>query len=65
MKTVRDATERLRVSKSRVHYFIRAGRLRATQTIAGDWLIAPRELERFARIPRTTGKPTKKLSKSH
>lgn len=64
MKTVREATERLGVSKSRVHYFIRHGRLRAIQTDAGDWLIASRELERFARIPRVAGQPRKKLSTS-
>ena len=65
MKTVREVAERLDVSKSRAYFFIRRGRLRATQTRAGDWLVEPRELERFAKIPRKAGKPIKKLSKSH
>lgn len=65
MKTVRNAADRLGVSKSRVHFFIAKGRLRATQTDAGDWLVTDRELERFAKIPRKAGKPIKKLSKSH
>jgi len=64
VKTVRDAMERLGVNKTRVHWFIRHGRLRATQVTGGLWVIEPRELERFARIPRRNGKPSKKLAKS-
>jgi len=63
VKTIRDAMERLKVNKSRVHWFISQGRLRATQTTGGLWLIEPRELERFARIPRRPGKQVKKTSR--
>lgn len=60
MKTVKDAMARLLVNKPRVHWFIKNGRLKAVQTSGGMWLIEPRELERFARIPRRPGKPKKK-----
>ena len=61
--TVRQAAEKLGVSKSRVHFFLQQGRLKALIRLERLG-IRPAELERFAAIKRVTGHPLKKTSRN-
>ena len=56
MLTIPQVAARLGLSKTRIHEFIRAGRLPATKP-GRDWLITPEDLAAFAAIPRRPGHP--------
>jgi excisionase family DNA binding protein len=53
---VKQAAEELGVSGARVRQYIAQGRL-AARKFGWQWLITRAEFERFAAIPRPTGKP--------
>lgn len=62
MLTVSVAAKKLGVSHGRVLQFIASGRLRADRVSPRLYLIDPKEIRRFASIPRPAGR--KKLAKS-
>lgn len=53
--SLREAARRLKLSKVRVYHFIRDKRLRAYK-LDGIYAIPIEELERFAKIPRPSGR---------
>jgi len=58
--SVNDAADRLGLHPSRVRLLCRQGRIKADQ-IGKTWVIAEREVERFARLPREPGRPRKEV----
>lgn len=64
MPTVKQASKKLNVNKSRILQFIYTKRLIANRCECGHgWLISEKELDRFAKIERKTGKPRKNENK--
>jgi len=57
--TTAQAAERLGLAVRTVQVYCRSGRLKATQ-LGRDFAIDPKELERFAKIPRKVGQPRKR-----
>jgi len=60
--TTVEAAKQLSLSRFRIWQFIKQGRLKATR-IGTLWLIDEKELERFARQPRPSGRPKQRASK--
>ena len=58
-----EAARRLRCSADVVRLYCRQGRIKAVN-IGRQWLIAPAEVRRFAKIPRKKGWPLGKPRKS-
>ena len=56
--SVNQAAEFLNLDPSRVRKLAKAGRIKADK-VGRDWVIKQSELDRFAKIPRDMGAPTK------
>ncbi len=59
--TVSDAAAILGVTKNRALVFVKRGQLPAKRTSGRYFLILRSDVEAFARIPRTVGRPRKKV----
>lgn len=58
MLTTEQAAKCLGVSRQRVLQFVETGRL-AAQKVGRDWVVRSVDLNAFANIPRSTGRPRK------
>lgn len=55
--SIKQAARRLGVSRQRVAQFVRAGRLRSRRNPVSGWHeISERDVERFATLPRKSGR---------
>ena len=64
--TVKEASLMLQINITRVHEFVKLGKLSSTVIPRSNVKIIPlSEVKAFAKKPRPTGRPSKKPSKRH
>jgi excisionase family DNA binding protein len=60
--SVREVAQVLGVSERRVRALVEGGRLPAIRVGARTYAILRSEVERFAKVPRQTGRPPKRMA---